>query len=511
MPSEGLPDSAQLTKDDFAQSGWDIVLSDAPKDDYSSMWLGLRDASEQAIAEDRLEHGKVLKLLSDVCSMRLYPNSPNEPFRPLFELNDGTCSTRLVDISDSDVSYFSQILSTIDNPRLRARLADLIWVRNRDFKSALIAIDAYILLPLNEETWTSENDACWRRAIALSRMLGKAASDRLAQIECLIVGKLLSARKQHKFFAHHLAEILVSFGLGQDHLNDIAERLEFLAREFEAAGNFHALRQYFESAAAWFNYAGGEDKCIGLTIECAEGWAKEASAHISSDDPSHLVAAGLFENAIQAYRTIPKACRGKHDVNRRLEELRTLLRESGEKSLDEMKNIRSSSVDISEYVEKSRVAVSNKGPQEALKEFATLHRVSASGLRSSAINRISEHPHLYLFPMVIKSHDGRVIATRPGLIGSSPTDADDDLIRFQMVIEYEICVNIAVHGLILPGLEAISIEHWLREIDFIELASLSPIVPKGREVLFGKALFAGLDRGLRHGIAPLGSPNGKHG
>ena len=494
MPGEGLPDSSQLTVEDFAQSGWDSVLSDAPKDDYSSMWLALRDASEQAIAEDKLEHGKVLKLLGDACSMRLSPSSRNEPFRPLFELNDGTCSTSLHDFIDSDVSFFLLITCAVDNPRLRARLADLIWVRKRNFKFALTAIDGYRLLPLNEETWTSENDVCWSRAIDLSRMLGQVASDRLAQMECQIIGKLMSAKKQHMFFAHHLARILRSFGLGRNHLPDIAAKLESLAREFEVSGNFHASREYFESAAAWFNDAGDEDKSINQTIAYAEGWAKEAIAKLSSDDPSHLVAAVLFESAIQVYRTIPRAKRGMHQIDQRLEELRVLLVESGEKSLDEMKTFSASSVDISEYVEKSRVAVSNRGPQEALREFATLHRVSASGLRELAINRISEHPHLYLFPMVIKSHDGRVIATRPGLIGSSPTDADDDLIRFQMVFEYDICVNLAVHGLILPGLEAISIEHWLREIDFIELASLSPIVPKGREVLFGKALFAGFDR-----------------
>ena len=496
MSKGPLPDGSELTIEDFAQSGWEAVLSDLPKEDYTSIWLALRDASEQAMSEDRQAHSKVLKLLGDVCSMRLSPSSRNEPFRPLFELNDGSCSTTLGDFTESEISFFSRIVCAIDNPRLRARLADMVWVSKRDFSFALTAIDAYMLLPLNEETWTSENDVCWRRAMDLAITLGQVASDRLAQMESLIVGKLLSAKKQHKFFAHHLAKILRFSSLGNNHLTDVAEKLESLAREFEVSGNFHASREYFESAAAWFNDAGDEDKHIELTVAYAEGWAKEAIAKLSSNDPSHLVAAGLFESAIQVYRKIPRAKRGMHQINQRLEELRVLLVKSGEKSLDEMRAFSASTVDISEYVEKSRVAVSNKGPQEALRALAGLHRVSASGLRESALDRITQHPFLYLCPMVIRSHDGRVVATRPGLIGSSPTDADDDLIRFQMVFEYEICVNLAVHGLILPGLEAISIEHWLREIDFIELARLSPIVPKGREVLFGKALFAGYDRDI---------------
>ena len=50
-----------------------------------------------------------------------------------------------------------------------------------------------------------------------------------------------------------------------------------------------------------------------------------------------------------------------------------------------------------------------------------------------------------------------------------------------------------VQAAILPALEVLLLEHRLREDDFISLATRSPIVPKGRERLFGKALFAGYE------------------
>ena len=52
-------------------------------------------------------------------------------------------------------------------------------------------------------------------------------------------------------------------------------------------------------------------------------------------------------------------------------------------------------------------------------------------------------------------------------------------------------VNIAVMGYILPALNAISLEHRVREGDLIQLARLSPIVPPGRDRLYGKALYHG--------------------
>ena len=39
------------------------------------------------------------------------------------------------------------------------------------------------------------------------------------------------------------------------------------------------------------------------------------------------------------------------------------------------------------------------------------------------------------------------------------------------------------------GLDAISLEHRVREGDFIQLARLSPIVPPGRDRLYGKLDF----------------------
>jgi len=45
----------------------------------------------------------------------------------------------------------------------------------------------------------------------------------------------------------------------------------------------------------------------------------------------------------------------------------------------------------------------------------------------------------------------------------------------------------------MPALEVLWMEHRLQEPDFLTLASQSPIVPKDRVRLFGKALFAGYD------------------
>ena len=65
-----------LNVDDFTACGWETALQevDAPGD-YYSLSQAFSEAANQAMDEERLTHGRVLRLLADVCSMMLSPDS----------------------------------------------------------------------------------------------------------------------------------------------------------------------------------------------------------------------------------------------------------------------------------------------------------------------------------------------------------------------------------------------------------------------------------------------------
>ena len=209
-----------------------------------------------------------------------------------------------------------------------------------------------------------------------------------------------------------------------------------------------------------------------------------------------MVAASFYENAIQTYRTIPKAERAKHRVDERIAELRARLNDSGERSLEEMGMIRTPAVDITQIVENARKSVTGKSEQEALLAFANLYGgANADELRSSALERMRQYPLQSLFSATVISRDGRVIAKRPAMsLGGELTEDDEIAIRAEMIRDYGTLVSIVAQGDIWPALEVLLLEHRLRESDFIDLARHSPLVPKERAGLFGKALFAGYER-----------------
>jgi hypothetical protein len=497
MSKNRYPEDLAISLDDFVASGWKQVLGQALREGYSAMWQAFSAAARSSIEQGHNEHGKVLWLLADACSMMLSPSSPNEPFKPFAVFHDRR-SVVLDDLTDADILFFAEIVDAVDDDWLKARLSDLVWLKGkpRNTAFALKAIDAYQCISLDKDTWIHGGRDCWPRAISLARMLKGGASDRLAQMEATIVVAFNAATRADGFLGLWLADLLKSNGLGRAHRADVARKLEALAHEFDEEGDLHRAREYFSAAANWHKAISDEVKAAEMTAAVAEGWVKEAIARTASESPSHMVAASFYENAIQTYRTIPKAERATHRVDERISELRVHLNDSGERSLGEMGMIRTPGVDITQIVENARKSVTGKSAQEALLAFANLYGgANAEELRSSAQERMRQYPLQSLFSATVMSRDGRVIAKRPAMsLGGELTEDDEIAIRAEMIRDYGTLVSIVAQGDIWPALEVLLLEHRLRESDFLDLARHSPLVPKERAGLFGKALFAGYER-----------------
>jgi len=495
---ERYPQDLTVGIDDFRRSNWKSAIASSEREGYSSMWQSLSAAARPAIEAGKVSEGKVLWLLADACSMMLNPGSANEPFKPIMTMTDGRRSCLPEDFQQSDVELFSQIAEEVDDVWLQTRLADLVWLlaSPRSPKHALLAIDAYRRIPLDAKTWVHGGGECWARAICLTRMLGAGAGERMKNIEAAIMTAFEVAKVEDGFLALELADLLASNHLAHGKGTDIAKRLESLARSFDAKGDLHHAREFFAASANWFQQAGDTPKATEMTVFVAENWVKQAFARISSDKPSYMVAASFYENAIQTYRSIPRSERVAHRVDERIAELHKSLNEAGKRSLDEMSVINSPSIDITELIESARNAVRGKSAIDALTAFANIY----SGARAVQIREVSEkmlreHPLQALISATHMSRDGRVIAKRPGM-GLDDAESDDSqaAIWAEMVKQYGMELGLAVQGDIWPALEVLALEHRLRESDFVAIASRSPIVPKGRERLFGKALFAGYEK-----------------
>lgn len=493
---ERYPEQTTATIESLRNSGWKEALAAGDREGYSSMWQSLSTAARTAIENGLPSEGKGLWLLADACSMMLNPSSPNEPFKPFMVMN-GRRSSLPIDFQRSDVDLFAAFAEEVDDPWLQARLADLVWllIEPRSPKYALLAIDAYRQLPLDSETWIRGSRECWQRAISLSLMLKAGAGDRLKEIEGAFVAAFDSSRKEDGYLALWLSDVLACHRLGHAHRLAVATKLEAMARAFDVDGDLHRARDYFDGASRWFQQTGNIAKAAEMTAFLAEGWVKEAVARTSSEQPSNMVAASFYENAIQTYRNIPRSERNTHRVDERIAELHKHLSDAGAKSLDEMGRITSPTIDISEIVETAISAVKGKPTLDALTAFANIYRgARAEKIREFSEKMLREHPLQALFAATHMSRDGRVIAKRPGMgFGDVNSDEYKTTLWAEMVKHYGMELGLIVQGEIWPALEILRLEHRLCAEDFIAIASRSPIVPTDRKRLMGRALFAGYD------------------
>lgn len=491
-----FPDDVAATAEDFRRSEWRTALASQERDGYSEMWSALSCSAKKAAEDADLPKAKVLWLLADACSMMLKPESLNEPFKP-FAIMEGKRSALPEDFDAESLALFSEILEEVDDIWLKARLADLLWLclSPRQPVHALAAVDSYRSVPIDADTWIRDGRECWQRAVRLAQMLKAEASERLVEMERTLLAAFDAATPGDGFFALWLARLLAELKPDRDDARGVANNLERMARVFREEGGLSRSRDYYDAASEWHRTIGDHERVTETTIAVAECWEAEAQAQGSSERPSHTVAASFFESAIQTYRRIPRSERPAHRVDERIAELHRRMTEARQKSLGEMGTISTEAIDLTDIVERARESVRGKSTMEALAALANITRVtSVSEGRRIADENLRKHPLHALFSAVHLSQDGRVVARTHAMdLGDSNSEAYQAAVWSEMIRHYTMEIGLNVPGCIWPALGVLTLEHRLREYNFVSLARQSPIVPPDREQLFGKALFAGVE------------------
>ena len=496
MVIERFPVDLKIGRPDFLDSGWREIIRECQELDCLTLSNKFGSAAKQAIETGQASKGKALWLLADACSLRLKGEPPTNPFGPMF-VTPGYRSPIAEDFTEEDLAFFAEIAEEIDHPFLQSRIADLVWVRDRKrgIRYALMALEAYSSIPLVKETWPGLCRACWSRALSLAKLVRKAAKERFQIMEAAILHAFEGATREDGYFALEMARLMSKHGLGSGKAQGIGSKLEALAEDAEARVDSFAARDYLFEAGRWFQDSGNKRKWAEIMARIAETYVHSAQERLVNDPRSHMVAASFYEDAIQAYRTVPKSLRGKHRVKERMEELRILMNDSGEQSLEEMGSVPVGSYDLTRSVEASWAAVGGKEVVEALFSLANHPaHIKVDHLREAAERMLESGGLMSMLGSTHVSSDGRVIAKSPGLRpDGSDAEEREQAVHAQMVRHYGLLTKLIVEGEILPCLEVVVQEHCLGLDDFVLIARHSPVVPPGREHLFGMGLLAGIN------------------
>lgn len=485
------------TSQDFEASGWQLAFNE--KKDSAYISSNLSTLSRKAEEEGKQSQCELLRLLARVCSMALCPTSGNMPFQPSVILRTKR-SAGPDDFTEAEIDFFQQILPFVTDSWLTARLADLLWLRRRrevGTSIGMMAIDAYVQTPITEETFSSEGNLYWMRALYLARMLKKVAGDREKAIENKLLNACYASEVDDGFLGCWIVEILEILKLGKGREEAIADKMNALAQQFIAQKDYHRGREYCETACSWFSRIQKEEAASKALALLAETWCTEATTHKESGN--FIGATQYLEKAIESYRRIPHKHRETFDATRKLLELRILFNQLGPRIQENLVHlfvpVEGLYECLDEMEQKARQSLQGKVLVEALAALLQLYK--GVNLDSARV-RAEKELNIFHFGMfgstTTVSIDGRVVKKRPPTVS-----AIDDAKAYEVAIEDEMLryylleIRAVAEGYILPALETLVLEHRLTEKFFVSLCHQTAIIPPNRARAMGKALFSGYE------------------
>jgi len=474
------------TIDDLQRCGADELLSNQPPVvAYHEMWSRLF-AGAQAVSAEDPPKAAALGFLAKISSMMLDPDDRTTAFKPMMVTPNGR-TTLPEDLTRADIDLMAHLAPTVKHPLLRARLADLVWLRDRarGVGFAHIAIEAYRQLPLDRFELGHEVLACRQRAIQLALSTGKVGVGMATEL----AGELLGSFWKTLEAGNHVAALrylrpVQNEGLARNQAGQIAEALERLARQQLETGDPFGSLFIAESAIFWFGRARMDERRAAMQILAAESWVVQGDKDGSGISVHHC-----YSKAIDLYRLVAARYRDQFGAGNAVALLREKLPAAGQDMLARMRTV-SRSFDISDVVEGAVSQVQGLPPDKALFAFCiiapwpsleTLRRQAASGLDGIGA----------IFSTTSVDEDGRVIAEVDGV---GDAKSRERRLKAEMIKASARRADMSARALIDPALDVIREQcHWSPH-DFYTITNLSSLVPGDRADIVAKGLYAGYCR-----------------
>lgn len=475
-----------LSKKDFDESKWQTVITNCESKQcytYSKKFFQLAQETE---AQGKDKEREIFLQLSWITSLMLQSSSKDKPFVPMgtdFKLQ--TRSADIEDFNDDQLDIYKEILSNeVFDPEIRARLADVLWERRRDYTAATIAVDSYLMSSINLED-PHEWPRCFERierAIMIAVSLGKNTQyfeKVVLQIESLLDKYNL---EEVLAFPEKLIRLLLNYKKGDS--KKYAALSEKLARNCEEVKDWNGTRAYWELCASWHSLDKNIDANEIALINVAESFVNEAAAITNREQPNYLFASSHLQHAIQVYRKIG-------DKKERIEELhRELLKY--QKGARQMMQTFSTKFDVSSQAKEAVKQITGKSFVEAIFELCLMIvPPRMNDLRKEVTDLAEKFPLQFLIQGVIVDDEGKVVAKHTGMFTDNPETLEKAM-RERMYQQAKVDHNLIASSIIEPIRQQINLEYNAQVQDFFQFIFNNPLVPKGREHILTQGFHAGL-------------------
>lgn len=471
-----------LTKEDFLETSWqEIINSEEIKENHvysQSFYKAMQEAKDNG--DEKKEY--IFKLLGDVTSYHSDLDSKDNHYTP-FLIMDGKRSASIEDLKKSELSFLEEIIEEINNPEIKSRIADVLWLRQRNFKRAILAIESYI------EVYDKKNsvNSWYIGGARLERAVQLAGLFRKSQVRESLIEKLEEEIKKHKtdkesFIVRSLIELLLKlkrFDL-EEHIELLKERAVFE----EDREDWGRAREYWNLLIKCLTYEKRFNEREEAKLSSANTYVMEAEMALR-DNPSYFIVVSHLQSAIEAYRRIEGTTETVNNLHRRMLEYQ-------KKSVSQMLEFETEGIDISELIEISIDEVKGKSFNDKLVTLALMYKsLRTNELRETAEAVIRKSPLRDFMTSTKVNSEGKIIGKSPSVLSDSTEDYEEE-IKIEMYNNAGYRRQAIVEAIIEPVRKQILLEHFIMLRHLAPLVINNPFIPEGREEIFAKGLYYGL-------------------
>ena len=400
-----------FTAEEFAAVEIEAPIRGSSNVDSWSLGSLYQTAASEAEASGNESAARVFALLCEIANIHFKPEDRAEPYGPLSVFNDQRTLIP-ADLRGEQSAAIADLVPNIENPGLRARLADIAWQNDRKRASiAQQAIEAFceaVSLVLdgkaeffNEDRTASGYDGCrmLRRACQLAHATGwkDPGASRLRTLTGTVIRYAIH-REDHRGFLD-VSEVALEYRI------DDPAAIALNAEKFATSVNVdpHSSHGLWELAAHAHSSLENEqerDRCLVGAAESRVTIAEAAGGE-------GMVPAGAIMDAIQELRRLPKTRQRRKEIEERLRQAQASVR-------DEMGSF-TTKFDVTHFIRHAQKSVGGKSLPQALGEFAYMESSpDPEALQEQARRNAAENPLSSIMPSTMVDDDGKVVAKSPG-------------------------------------------------------------------------------------------------
>lgn len=485
-PAQDVPiPDVDLTKDDLDQSGWEQVIASVKEKEcfYYARPLFAKASAAGDSGETKSE--AVFALLGYLAQLRFVHDHGDAAFATTLGDTPRDNSALSV-IRDNHVEALGKIVGGVQDPEMRARIADVLWIRTRGPEYARTAVTAYlesVRLLEDPRHWPPVKDRLLRAA-SIGAQLGRnnePFKNVMAHLEAIL--------DRHNgedplYLSVSCMEILLTYQQGNPAKH--AALCQKMTEKCSPVDSDRAQRIWFLKAE-WHKLAGEHELAREARIKAAEVHVRQAGLHAAGTKPSHALAAECIRRAIGVLRKVD-------GTGSTRQELHKLLLDYQQKSLAELKQVYGEEINLSDCAQRAREAVRKKSFAEAIRILALglFHPKAYAKVRAETEQMRDEHSISFLFTTHLLDHEGRTAAKSTPRRGQRVPPAEAALLSRMHSNTRDFEHSIYAQGVVNPARQQILLEHNACLADWHAITQASPFVPPGRERLWALALHAGL-------------------